>query len=110
MKTTMGLFIIAIGAIFAFAVTTNTSVLNLHTMGFVLIIIGVLGMVLPRASYKWVSTQLIRRRRSRPIQVTETTYHPYRADQPGDQPVRAVLTTRPPDSTEVLEEDVYDVD
>ncbi len=33
MKTGVGLAVIAIGAIFAFAVTTNTSVFNLHTAG-----------------------------------------------------------------------------
>jgi len=31
MKTGMGLALIAVGAILAFAVTTNTSVFNLHT-------------------------------------------------------------------------------
>ena len=40
MKTGVGLALIAVGAILAFAVTTNTSVFNLHTAGWVLIIIG----------------------------------------------------------------------
>ena len=51
MKTGMGLAIIAVGAILAFAVTTNTSVLNLHTVGWVLMVIGILGMAIPRRGY-----------------------------------------------------------
>ena len=46
MKTGVALAVIAIGAIFAFAVTTNTSVFNLHTAGWVLMIIGVIGSYL----------------------------------------------------------------
>ena len=44
MKTGVGLALIAVGAILAFAVTTNTSVFNLHTAGWVLIIIGLRGL------------------------------------------------------------------
>jgi hypothetical protein len=103
MKTTMGLLVIALGAILAFAVTTNTSVLNLHTTGFVLMIIGVLGLVLPRGSYGWLTTRLVRRRRYRPTSVEYTT------SQPATRPVRAVLGSRRPDeTTEIVEEDVYD--
>jgi hypothetical protein len=103
-KTTMGLLIIAVGAILAFAVTANLSDLNLHTTGFVLIIIGVLGLVLPRGSYGWLSTRLVRRRRWRPTTVEYTTQRPS-----SPQPVRAVLGTREADqTTEVVEEDVYE--
>jgi hypothetical protein len=48
MKTGMGLVLIGIGAILAFAVTTNTSVFNLHTAGWVIMIIGILGIAIPR--------------------------------------------------------------
>ncbi len=48
MKTGMGLALIGIGAILAFAVTTNTSVFNLHTAGYVIMIIGILGLAIPR--------------------------------------------------------------
>jgi hypothetical protein len=43
MKTGVGLAVIAVGAILAFAVTTNTSVFNLHTAGWVLPAPGALG-------------------------------------------------------------------
>jgi hypothetical protein len=103
MKTTMGLLVIAVGAILAFAVTTNTSDLNIHTTGYVLMIIGVLGLVLPRGSYGWLTTRLVRRRRYRPTTVEYTT------EQPPTRPVRAVLGAREPDEkTEIVEEDVYE--
>ena len=58
MKTGMGLALIGIGAILAFAVTTNTSVFNLHTAGWVLIVIGILGIAIPRRGYGWVGRRL----------------------------------------------------
>jgi hypothetical protein len=109
MKTTAGLLVIAVGAILAFAVTTNTSDLNLHTTGFVLMIIGVLGLVLPRGSYGWLTTRVIRRRRYRPTSVEYSS--PYVNSEPTTptRPVRAVIGSREPDSsTEVVEEDVYE--
>ena len=69
MKTGMGLALIAVGAILAFAVTTNTSVFNLHTAGWVLIIIGVIGIAIPRRGYGWVGRRLfVRQARWRPLQ------------------------------------------
>jgi hypothetical protein len=108
MKTTAGLVIIAIGAIFAFAVTTNTSVLNLHTVGWVLIVVGVAVKVLPKRSYGWLSTKVIRRTRPRPgggTRMEETTYPTYVVHEPESQRVRAGLTA--PKEDEVVEE-VYE--
>jgi hypothetical protein len=61
MKTGVGLALIAVGAIFAFAVTTNTSVFNLHTAGWVLIIIGIVGIAIPRRGYGWVGRRVTTR-------------------------------------------------
>ncbi len=58
MKTGVGLALIAVGAILAFAVTTNTSVFNLHTAGWVLIIIGIIGIAIPRRGYGWVGRRV----------------------------------------------------
>ena len=67
MKTGTGLALIAIGAILAFAVTTNTDVFNLHTAGWVLMIVGVIGMAVPRRGYAWVGRRLfVRQTRWRP--------------------------------------------
>src|SRR5262249_43867794 len=61
MKTGVGLAVIAVGAILAFAVTTNTSVFNLHTAGWVLIIIGIVGIAIPRRGYGWVGRRVFTR-------------------------------------------------
>lgn len=76
MRTGMGLLLIAIGGILAFAVTVNTSVVNLHTAGYILILIGLLGLFLPRRGHGWLGTRLVRRTRWWPggQRVDETAY------------------------------------
>lgn len=41
-----GLFLIALGAIFAFAVTVDLSGINLHAVGWILMFVGAFGIVL----------------------------------------------------------------
>jgi hypothetical protein len=110
----MGLLIIAVGAILAFAVTANTSVLNLNTTGYVLIIVGLFGLVLPKRSYNWLTTRMVRRTSRRPgggTRVQESTYPTYVVHEPKSEReserVRAGLTAAPEDN-EVVEEDVYE--
>ena len=93
MKTGMGLALIGIGAILAFAVTTNTSVFNLHTAGWVLIIIGFLGIAIPRRGYGWVGRRLfVRQARWRPgSRVEEVTYPTYVNRNPANTRVQAGL-------------------
>ena len=44
----MGIFLIAVGAILLFAITTGSPHgLNVHVVGIILILAGVLGMVMP---------------------------------------------------------------
>jgi hypothetical protein len=77
MKTGMGLALIAIGAILAFAVTTNTSVFNLHTAGYVIMLIGILGLAVPRRGYGWVGRRLlVRQARWRPGRGVEEVIYP----------------------------------
>jgi hypothetical protein len=94
MKTGMGLVLIGIGAILAFAVTTNTSVFNLHTAGYVIMLIGILGLAIPRRGYGWVGRRLfVRQTRFRPgARVEEVSYPNYDVDRsPADTRVRASL-------------------
>jgi hypothetical protein len=93
MKTAMGLVLIGIGAILAFAVTTNTSVFNLHTAGWVIMLIGLLGLALPRSGYNWVGRRLfVRQARWRPgRQVEEVTYPTYVNRNPANTRVQAGL-------------------
>jgi hypothetical protein len=93
MKTGMGLALIGIGAILAFAVTTNTSVFNLHTAGYVIMIIGILGLAVPRRGYGWVGRRLfVRQARWRPgNRIEEVTYPTYVNRNPANTRVQAGL-------------------
>ncbi len=100
MKTGVGLAVIAIGAIFAFAVTTNTSVFNLHTAGWVLMIIGIIGIVIPRRGYGWIGRRVITRQtRWRPTgRVEEVTYPTYVNRNPASTRVQAGLPAGSPEA------------
>jgi hypothetical protein len=93
MKTGVGLALIAVGAILAFAVTTNTSVFNLHTAGWVLIIIGIIGIAIPRRGYGWVGRRVFTRqtRFRRGARVEEVTYPTYVNRNPASTRVQAGL-------------------
>ena len=117
MKIGTGLAVICVGAILAFAVTTNTSVFNLHTAGYILMLIGIIGMAIPRRSYGWIGRRMfVRRYETRPGgQAEEVTYPPYITRNPANTRVRAGLpvgTGNPnpehvPSETEVTE-DIYE--
>jgi hypothetical protein len=75
MKTGAGLALIAVGAILAFAVNATPSWLNLHTVGWVLMLVGLVGLVLPKRTYGWLGRRIQTRRtypatRVRPAQYT----------------------------------------
>ena len=93
MRTGVGLGLIAVGAILAFAVTTNTSVFNLHTAGWVLIIVGIIGIAIPRRSYGWVGRRVLTQRsRWRPnARVEDVTYPAYVNRNPASTRVQAGL-------------------
>jgi hypothetical protein len=93
MKTGTALVVIAIGAILAFAVTTNTSVFNLNTAGWVLMVIGVIGLAVPRRGYAWVGRRLfVRQARWRPNnRVEEVVYPTYVNRNPANTRVQAGL-------------------
>ena len=93
MKTGVGLALVAVGAILAFAVTANTSVFNLHTAGWVLIIIGIIGIAIPRRGYGWVGRRVLTRQtRWRPrARVEEVTYPTYVNRNPANTRVQAGL-------------------
>jgi hypothetical protein len=130
MRTGAGLVFICIGAILAFAVTTNTSVFNLHTAGWVIMLVGLVGLVVPRRTYGWLGRRLVRRTRTYPSDrvVQAADVPPYPVRHPGFarlswglRPRTAVLNGEPleenansgrgdsppeaaPDQTEVIED------
>jgi Domain of unknown function (DUF6458) len=97
MKTGVGLALVAVGAILAFAVTTNTSVFNLHTAGWVLIIVGIIGIAIPRRGYGWVGRRVFTRqtRFRRGAQVEEVAYPTYVNRNPANTRVQAGLPAAP---------------
>jgi uncharacterized protein DUF6458 len=62
MRTAPGLGVIAIGAILAFAVTSSPSFLNLQIAGWVIMLTGVAGIVVPRRGYGWMRRRVVVRR------------------------------------------------
>jgi Domain of unknown function (DUF6458) len=103
MRYGMGLLLIGAGAILAFAVTTNTDVFNLHTAGYVLILVGILAMVLPRQSAGWVGRRLfVRRYERRRGDVEQVTYPPYVTRNRANTQVPASL---PPGRNDPVPED-----
>ncbi len=97
MKSGICLFWIAVGAILTFAVTANTSVFNLHVAGFVIMVIGIVGLVTPKRGYEWLGRRVYvkRYRRGNTSQVEETTYPPYVLRNPGTANQQADIPDRP---------------
>ena len=95
MRTGIGLAFVCVGAILAFAVTANTSVFNLHTDGWVIMLIGVIGLLLPRRSYGWLGRRLLVRRTYPGNRVEEMPVPPYVARNPGTSRIRAGLPPGP---------------
>ena len=93
MRTASGLALIAIGAILAFAVTTTTPLVNVHIVGWVLILTGIVGIFMPRRGYGWLRRRMVLKPGARGPVVTkmDETHYP-----------RSIL--RYPDSTPVPDE------
>jgi hypothetical protein len=115
MKTGAGLAVIGTGAILAFAVSATPSWLNLHIAGWVLMIIGIAGLLIPKRGYGWVGRRIfVRRYEQRPGRPAERVSYPpqvimkgenTRASLPaaGTYPVREHV----PGETEITE-DIYE--
>src|SRR6266705_4230384 len=54
MKSATALTLLAVGAIFAFAVTAHPSFLNFQVLGWVLMLTGITGLVIPRRGRGWL--------------------------------------------------------
>jgi hypothetical protein len=104
MKTGIALGFICVGAILAFAVTGNTSVFNIHTAGWVIMLVGLVGLFLPRRNRAWLGRRVVvRRTRSYPSDagsVEEISVPPYVARNPGTARIEAGLPARPTLQTE----------
>jgi hypothetical protein len=61
MKSATGLALVAVGAILAFAVTASPRFFNFQIAGWVLMLTGVAGLVIPRRGYGWLRRRLVLR-------------------------------------------------
>jgi hypothetical protein len=61
-KTATGLTLIAIGAVLAFAVHGHPWFLNLQVCGWIIMVIGAIGLAVPRSGYGWLHRQMVVRR------------------------------------------------
>jgi hypothetical protein len=61
-RTATALVLVAIGAILAFAVTTSPSFLNLQVTGWVIMLTGVAGVLIPRRGSGWLRRRVVVRR------------------------------------------------
>ncbi len=77
MKIATGLTLLAVGAIFAFAVRTNSPVLNIHTVGWVVMLTGAAGILLPARASGWLRRRVVRRKAAAEAAVGETDDVPY---------------------------------
>jgi hypothetical protein len=95
MKIGSSLALICIGAILAFAVTANTSVFNVHTAGWVLMLIGVVGLLIPNRTAGWLGRRLLVRRSYPSGRVEHIPVPPYVARNPGVSTLQKGLPSRP---------------
>jgi hypothetical protein len=94
MRTGAGLALICLGAILAFAVTGTPSFLNLHTAGWVLMLVGLVGLVLPRRMYGWLGRRTLVRRYPGG-RLEQRTVPTYASQAPRTQTIVAGLPPRP---------------
>lgn len=59
MNRAASLTVIAVGAVFAFAITTSPTFLNLHVAGWILMITGACGLLLTGRSRDWLRRTVI---------------------------------------------------
>ena len=89
MRTASGLLLVALGAILAFAVRGHPTWLNIQVVGWVIMLTGVAGMMLPRRGYGWLRRRMVLRRGpgGRPVvaRAEEKHYPPYVMLNPGSE-------------------------
>ena len=94
MRTGIALGFICLGAILAFAVTGNTSVFNIHTAGWVIMLVGLVGLFLPRRNRAWLGRRVVvRRTRSYPSDAGPVEEIPRTARIEAGLPARPTLMT-----------------
>ncbi|HZD88222.1 MAG TPA: DUF6458 family protein [Gaiellaceae bacterium] len=74
----VGIFLAAIGAVLAFAVNTSPSGVNIHTVGWILLIVGIVGIVLSMIFWSsWAGPGYWSRRRTTYVEDGPVDRPPY---------------------------------
>jgi hypothetical protein len=95
MKIGSSLALICVGAILAFAVTATPSFFNLHTAGWVIMLVGVIGLLLPNRTAGWLGRRLLVPRSYPSGRAGHVPVPSYVARNPGTQALEAGLPSRP---------------
>src|SRR6201986_1183292 len=97
MRIGISLFWLAVGAIFTFAVTANTSVFNLHIFGLVIMIVALIGLLTPKRGYEWLGRRGggKRTRRGATPRGGKRPSPPYVLQNPGTANAQADIPDRP---------------
>jgi hypothetical protein len=106
MKTATALIVMAVGAVFAFAVELHFSFLNLQAAGWILILLGAAGLVVPQRGYGWLRRQLVLQRGpdGRPVaDFRRRNVPPYLMINPAGAPGAAFDTEVMPAEAEVTQ-------
>jgi len=61
MKTATGLTLVAIGAILAFAVSVSPPGVNINIVGWIVMLTGVAGFLIPRRASSWLRSRVLER-------------------------------------------------
>jgi hypothetical protein len=69
MKTATALTLAAIGAVLVFAVTAEPPGFSFHAAGWVLMLTGLAGAVLPRRGYSWLRRRVVLSNADRPLPI-----------------------------------------
>src|SRR5215472_603406 len=69
MKTATALTVVAIGAILVFAITAEPPGFSFHVAGWVLMLTGLAGAVLPRRGYTWLRRRVVLSGSDRPYAI-----------------------------------------
>jgi hypothetical protein len=80
MRTATGLTLLALGAVLAFAVNGHPAWLNIQVVGWVIMLTGAAGMLVPNRSYAAVRRRIVRKSADAAGPVTEVyerRYPPY---------------------------------
>ena len=106
MKTATALIVMAVGAVFAFAIDLHFSFLNLPAAGWILILLGAAGLVVPRRGYGWLRRQLVVQRGTDGAPVASfrrRNVPPYLMINPAGAPGAAFDTAVMPAEAEITE-------